>query len=445
MILILGGGLAGLSTAWHLGGEPHRVLEAEPLPGGLCRTREIDGFLFDYTGHLLHLRDPRIIRLVDELLPGELELVERDARIRTRGVTLPFPFQANLHGLPPDLVADCVIGFVQSLGTPVPEDPRGSFAAWSQAVFGRGISDAFMLPYNHKLFRRAPDAMTADWVSWAVPRPSLEQVVRGALGIESRGLGYNPSFRYPARGGIGALPRALARRVEHLRSGAEAVAVDLDRRRVHLRDGETIAFDTLVVTTPLPRFLRMVRGGPPGLAAQADRLDWSVVACLNLGVERASLADGAHWIYFPDPDVPFYRVGFPSNFSRTVAPRGMSSMYVEFGLGRDEPFDAQGLERAALAALRREGILEPEDRVPVRDWVRIDPGYVIFDRARQEVLARVVPALEERDVHLIGRYGAWTYSYMERALLDGLELARRLTSPRDGCGRRCVADTESPT
>jgi hypothetical protein len=58
--------------------------------------------------------------------------------------------------------------------------------------------------------------------------------------------------------------------------------------------------------------------------------------------------------------------------------------------------------------------------------VRIDPGYVIFDRARQEVMSRVPPQLEGCGVHLIGRYGAWTYSYMERALLDGLELAEKL-------------------
>src|SRR5688572_14130370 len=106
MILVLGGGLAGLSTAYHLGAAPHLVLEAESSPGGLCRSRLVDGFTFDYTGHLLHLRDERIVRLVDELLPGAFEQIARRASIRMRGVTLEFPFQANLHGLPPELVAE---------------------------------------------------------------------------------------------------------------------------------------------------------------------------------------------------------------------------------------------------------------------------------------------------------------------------------------------------
>lgn len=420
MILILGGGLAGLTTAYHLGERRHLVIEAESSPGGLCRSREVDGFTFDYAGHLLHLRDERIIRLVDELLPGAFNTVERRAMIRSRGATVPFPFQANLHGLPLELVADCLTGFVESMETAVPGEAEASFEEWSLAVFGRGISDAFMFPYNRKLFRRDARDMTADWVSWAVPKPSLREVVRGALGVENRGMGYNPEFRYPKRGGIGILPRTLAERVPDIRLGARAVGVDLEAKVVRLQDGDRLSYDELVVTIPLPAFLKMT-GGDAG-----DRLDWSVVGCINLGVEREHIADGAHWIYFPDPEVPFYRVGFPTNFSDAVAPPGTSSMYIEFGLKKDEPFDSQRLEETAVAALRREGILDERDRVIARDSVRIDPGYVIFDGARQDVLASAVPELESRGVHVIGRYGAWTYSYMERALMDGMELAARL-------------------
>ncbi|MDX1389345.1 MAG: FAD-dependent oxidoreductase, partial [Acidobacteriota bacterium] len=245
MILILGGGLAGLSTAYHLGDTPHLVLEAEREGGGLCRSREIDGFVFDYTGHLLHLRDPRAIELVERLLPDTFRTVARRAFIRSRGATLPFPFQANLHGLPAEVVADCITGFVESMGTPVPEDPRVSFHEWSLAVFGRGISDAFMFPYNTKLFRRDPRRMTADWVSWAVPKPNLEEVVRGAVGVRNEGMGYNSTFRYPATGGIEVVPRVFAERVEHVRYDARVKRVDLGRREVVLASGEAHGYERL--------------------------------------------------------------------------------------------------------------------------------------------------------------------------------------------------------
>ncbi len=432
MILILGGGLAGMSTAMHLGKREHLVLEAAESPGGLCRTRDVNGFLFDYTGHLLHLRNERIIGLVDELLPDAFDTIERRARIRTHGVTLPFPFQANLHGLPREVVSDCLAGFAESLAVPVPDDPGVSFEEWSLAVFGRGISDTFMLPYNCKLFCRRPSEMTADWVSWAVPKPTLREVVDGALGVQNEGMGYNSTFRYPKRGGIGVLPAAVASRVEHMRLGRRVVEVDLDRRAVVTAGGERYGYDELVMTLPLPQFLQMARGGPAGLPERAAKLDWSVVACWNLGIDREDVADGAHWIYFPDGNAPFYRAGFPTNFSKTVAPAGTSSLYVEFGLPRGERPDKQGLEREARAALEREGILRADDRVLASDWIVIDPGYVIFDRDRRQVLEELVPELERFGVHLIGRYGAWTYSYMERALLDGYEVAQRIET---GVGR----------
>ena len=426
MIVILGGGLAGLATAYFLGRRPHVVLEGDDTAGGLCRSRTVEGFTFDYTGHLLHLRDPRIVPLLDELWPGVFEVVARRAAIRTRGVTLPFPFQANLHGLPADVVADCILGAAEAASTPVPDDPGVSFRDWSIAALGKGISDAFMFPYNSKLFRRDPSDMTADWVSWAVPRPNLAEVVRGALGLGNEKMGYNATFRYPKRGGIEVVPKAFERRLTTVRYRARAVAVDLDRKIVTLEGGETLGYERLVSTIPLPRLLAMAVGGGFDGAALAPRLDWSVVGCLNLGLARPDVGGGVHWMYFPDADAPFYRVGFPHAMSGGVAPPGTSSLYVEFGLRRDEPADPAALERATLQALAREGIVDPADRVVARDWIRIDPGYVIFDRARQEVMASVLPRLAALGISTIGRYGAWTYSYMERAILDGLETAEAL-------------------
>ena len=76
-------------------------------------------------------RDAREIKnaLVDELLPGALETVERDARIRTRGVDLPFPFQANLHGLPQEVVSDCLVGFADGIAQEM-SARKGSTQIW---------------------------------------------------------------------------------------------------------------------------------------------------------------------------------------------------------------------------------------------------------------------------------------------------------------------------
>src|SRR6478672_2135158 len=110
-VVILGGGLTGISAAYHLK-RPWLLLEKEARLGGHARTDVTRGFHFDKTGHWLHLRDPYTKGLVADLLPDQMVPVERKARIFSHGVLTRFPFQANLHGLPPGVVSECLLGFL---------------------------------------------------------------------------------------------------------------------------------------------------------------------------------------------------------------------------------------------------------------------------------------------------------------------------------------------
>lgn len=49
-VVILGAGLAGLSSAYHLDAD-YEIYEKESEVGGLCRSRSVNGFVFDYAVH----------------------------------------------------------------------------------------------------------------------------------------------------------------------------------------------------------------------------------------------------------------------------------------------------------------------------------------------------------------------------------------------------------
>src|SRR3954468_19971889 len=110
-VLIIGGGLAGIAAGRALGTRAH-ILESQNRLGGLARSEVIDGFWFDWTGHWLHLRTPKWKSEVERLLPGGLLTIERQARIYSNGAFTAFPFQVNTFGLPPDVIADCLKGFI---------------------------------------------------------------------------------------------------------------------------------------------------------------------------------------------------------------------------------------------------------------------------------------------------------------------------------------------
>ena len=114
-VLIIGAGLAGLSAGYHLGNQHHIIAEAEDRVGGLCKSFHVDGFHFDCTGHLIHFRTPEGKKIISELVSGKIQEHQRRSAIYLQGRYTDYPFQANTYGLPPEIIKDCVHGFVQTL------------------------------------------------------------------------------------------------------------------------------------------------------------------------------------------------------------------------------------------------------------------------------------------------------------------------------------------
>lgn len=419
-VVILGAGLTGLSCAYHLGEHRYDLFEAADAPGGLCRTRKAAGFQFDYTGHLLHLRDEYVTRLVlKELLPGVFRRHPRRAHVYSHGRFTPYPFQANTHGLPLEVVRECVVGFVNA---PRINRPR-NFHDWAMTTFGPGIFEHFMRPYNEKLWRVPLTELGHEWCSWSVPRPSLEQIVDGAIGNVNRGMGYNATFHYPRSGGIEVLPQAFADRcVEPVQTHHEAVAVDVRRKRVRFENGREAQYDRLVSTIPLDELLAITRDGPADWRLIPRHLRRVPILALNLGV-RGSFLKGKHWVYFPEPAFPFYRVGVATNFEPALAPNGCAALYVEVSLGRPD-VDIGPIVKQSIEALVRLGM---PSEILVRDAIVIPCAYVVYDRERRRLVPKVLRDLRRHDILSTGRYGAWQYSYMERAILDGREAASWLS------------------
>ncbi len=426
MKVIIGAGLTGLAAARYLRGSC-RVYEKEQDAGGLCRSVVADGFTFDYTGHLLHLRDASLRRRIMRMLPDTFENITRNAAVYCCGTFLPYPFQANLYGLPREVVAECLTSFVRACRTGKKTSARNDFRDWVTGCFGESIARLFFIPYNEKLWQSDLRELTSEWAGWSVPRPSLDEVVRGALGITATGMGYNATFLYPRAGGIGVLPEALCRGVRSVAYGKELASVNLADRTVGFADGESVAYEHLVSTIPLPDLLGRVEDLPRRYRDTARGLRYVSVHNLNIGINRERITP-YHWIYFPEHDFPFYRVGCYTNFTPAMAPRGTSSLYIEISAKPDTPVSFGHLLDASLEGLHRCGIMKKGDRIVSACFKTIPHAYVLYDRFRERRLPRIMTYLASRNVTSAGRYGGWEYSSMEDALHAGMHIADRLSA-----------------
>jgi protoporphyrinogen oxidase len=420
-VLVLGAGLTGLSAAVELerSGVPYRLIERLARAGGHAVTTFDEGYRFDRTGHLLHLRDEALRSEVLDWLGGDCREITRRSAIWSNGVYTRYPFQANTFGLPAVVANECVLGFVKAHFSPERKEPK-NFEEFCLTHFGEGITRHFMLPYNSRLWGVAPSEITSAWCQRFVPLPKLEDVIAGAVGLNDRELGYNQRFLYP-RLGIGELPRALERRIARLELGRTPRRIDLARRVVEL-DDERIPFDVLLSSVPLPVLLELLAPVPEHVRAAAARLRATHLYYLDLALERPPRTD-FHWAYVPEPRYPFYRVGCYTHFSPDLAPPGAGSLYVELA-DRAEPVLEQ-VTAEVVRGLVEMGVLAGPSDVRFARLRRIDFAYVIFDHAYYDALAVIQPFLEEQRLVSTGRYGGWNYSSMEDALMMGRAGAAR--------------------
>jgi len=427
-VLVLGGGLSGLSTAFHLH-RPWLLVERESRVGGLVRTEVMHGgFRFDPTGHWLHLRDPGMKTLVHErLLRDGLVTVARRAAVLTRGVFTRFPYQVNTHGLPAEVVAENLLGFVEATvgegGRALREREPGNFEEFILRHLGTGFAKNFMVPYNTKLFGVPPRELSAAWCGRFVPKPTLKEVVDGALGLGSDALGYNATFVYPKEGGIEGLARGLHGALSggEVKVSTEPTALDWEHKVARLSDGSEVAWSSLVSTIPLPRLVELLHRVPDEVHAAARRLRATDVTWVAVGV-RGPNVQPWHWVYTPEPEFTTYRIGSPSAVFPGTAPAGTSSFYVEYS----GPRSPEACARAAVEDLVRARMIASAADVLFTEPRVIRNAYVLYDAHYGSARQTVLDFLTRAGIRTAGRYGNWEYSSMEDALLGGRAAAEQI-------------------
>jgi UDP-galactopyranose mutase len=463
--LILGAGPTGLSAAYHYGAGSV-VLEREAKVGGWCRSIEDTGFTFDHAGHIMFSDDPYVQDLYRLLLGDNVHWQEREAWIHSNGVYTRYPFQGALHGLPPEVLRECLVGAIEArfgalarsgdeidvaadvkdccadatgIGShealDACEEPPRNFEEFIHRTWGAGVAKHFAIPYNRKLWTIPLCEMETSWLGGRVPLPDLEEMIEGALQPVPKPMGPNARFGYPLRGGFQALMNGflpLLRADLVLQANVERVSPLL--RAVTLADGRRFHYDTLVSTLPLPVLIAaMGEEAPAEIRRAASELRHVSIRCVNLGVARPHLSN-RHWIYFPE-DTVFHRVFLQGNASPHCNPPGGFGLTCEISYSPTKPLPVVGaaLTERCVQDCIRVGLLDPSDALLTSNQLDMPYAYVVYDHGRAERVAKIRTWLANFDIILAGRYSEWEYYNSDHAFIAGkkaAETAQRLATTR---------------
>lgn len=426
--LVVGGGISGLAAERALQEKDLKpvLLEHCPSLGGLTRTVEVGSFCFDYTGHFLHLKrynTPAGVPFA-ALNNDDWELVDRRAYCFVANKLITSPIQYNLAELPPAEFEACLRSYEQRPS--LPSKGEISFRQFIVSGFGQYLADIFLIPQNEKTMALSLDRLSNRAIRRFFPLPD-EQRIRAGMRGEKSTQEYNSSFWYPKNGGIQRLVDGIAVGLQDVRVNQQVVEVDLDRRHVRTGSGETFAFDQMFTSMPLLDFCRICN--EPELIRHSATLSHSTTICINIGIRgpvAPSLQD-VHWVYVPDRNIPFYRVGCYSNISAGTCSVGFNSLWVEVGVPHEKIDDINlinDLEPRVIKALVSLGWLDPKSVVCTATHI-MRCAYVYHTPQRDDAVNEINQRLAEAKIYPIGRYGLWDYTSMEDSIVSAITAVER--------------------
>ena len=421
---ILGGGISGLFTAYYLGGDVE-VLEADSTIGGLSRCFGGAGFRSDIGGHILFSKDKEALAHELAVLGDNRRQGVRANKILYKGLHVKYPIENGIDQLPKEEIVEILHSFVAN---PHKEKPT-NFREWMYHVFGDGLTDKYLLPYNTKIWKTPAEEMSLEWVD-RVPRPPLLDLIKTGVGIQTEGYTHQLYFHYPKVGGFESLPRAVAAKLgDKVTTGFRVTAL----RRVDGgwavvgANGEERRYRTLVATIPIGTLFDALGDVPAPVREASSALRYNSLRVVLVGVKGTDLPAYTA-LYVPDPASLYHRVCYNQVFSPDMVPPGHSSVSCEITVGPGSDLDSWSDERVidrTVDDLVRDGVIE-RDKVVHKQVHRERYAYVIYTTGYSDRVRAIRAFTESRDIHLAGRFAEFQYVNTDACVRRALDLARQL-------------------
>jgi protoporphyrinogen oxidase len=423
---ILGGGISGLFTAYFLGGDCE-ILEGDDRVGGLARCFGGEGFLSDIGGHILFSKDKEALAHELAVLGDNVRTGFRANKILYKGLHVKYPFENGIDQLAPEERAEILHDFVENPHKAKPTN----FREWMFHVFGDALTNKYLLPYNEKIWKTAPEEMSLEWVD-RVPRPPLMDLIKTAVGVPTEGYTHQLHFQYPERGGFESLPRAVASRV------ASKITTGFRVSKLRKIDGgwavvsttgEERRYRQLIATIPIGTLFDALGDVPADVSAAAAGLRYNSLRVVLVGTNPGKLSDYTA-LYVPDPKSLYHRVCYNHVFSPNNCPPGCHSVSTEITVSPGSDLDSWTDQRVidrVVDDLVRDSVVRRED-ICHRQVHRERYAYVIYTQGYSGRVKVIRDFTQARGIHLAGRFAEYQYVNTDACVRRALDLSRELRS-----------------
>jgi protoporphyrinogen oxidase len=419
-IVVIGAGVAGLAAAFHAGqaGREVKVLEAKDRWGGLLDHFMVDNFRFDSGVHFAFSSNEEFRALIEKT---EYKIHKPEPYNYEQGQWLKHPVQNNLYPLPVDDKVKAIKSFIER---PAQTAGHENYRQWLDQQFGTIIASRYPARYTEKYWTVKAENLSTEWVGNRLYRPSLDEVLFGALSDQTPQTYYLQEMLYPRRGGFRAFLDPLVPNLD-LQLNSQVVKVDQHKKYVELKSGSREYYNLLVSSAPLPELILMMDSVPATVLEAAASLWATSTALVSLGFDQPEA--GKHlWFYIYDQDIYPSRVHAPYRKAAENAPQGCSSLQFEIYYSRHRPLPAspEGLIEHVIAATEKMK-MAPRNAVKVADYRVLPYSFVVFDLGMAAKRDHVLDYIRQCGIFPVGRFGLWDYLWSDQSYLSGCRIAEQ--------------------
>ena len=432
-VVILGAGLSGISTAYFLQDfdwvESVTLLEKESRPGGLCRTIEKDGYLYDIGPHILFSKDKEMLELMLSVLEEKNDL-KRSNKILYKQRQVQYPFENDLSKLPEEDLKYCINEFNHN---PYEDYEATNMIQFFLKTFGEGITNCYLRPYNEKIWKYDPAFMNTSMVD-RIPKPTQEEIQRSAAGETVDGYLHQLYFSYPTTGGIESVPNGFLRKLRpqkchvYTEKAVTGVRKNDDGYSIQVEDGSTYEADLVISTMPVQALTEAFSGVPDDIHKCVDGLRYNSIA-ISFVRTPYDLCGENYAFMIPDRNVIFHRIS-KMDFLGSAYHHGNEATYmVEVTYRKNDKVDAMSDEEFRSKICRGMvdiGFAHNEEDVSILDITKYEYAYVIYDLNHSANMEKIRNYYRTQGVVLNGRFGNFEYWNMDRILRESFELSKRL-------------------
>ena len=332
-VVIIGAGPAGLTAAYELSknGRSAVVLEGDNVVGGIARTVDYKGYLFDIGGHRFFSKWEEVNQLWREILGDKLLERQRTSRIlyRKRFFLYPLKLADVIQGMGFEESLRIVRSYVYAVCSPF--ERKRALEQWVCNRFGARLYRAFFKTYTEKVWGVPCSEIHADWAAQRIKGLSFLSAIRGAIfhGRKTHVKSLISSFHYPERGPgqmWETLTERLRERGQSVLLGHRVVRICHEAGRVtqvvtrSSSGEESFSGSDFISSMPIRSLVRALHPAPPAEVRQAaESLRYRDFLTVVLIVNRKDVMPD-NWIYIHEPSVKVGRIQNLKNWSPAMVP-----------------------------------------------------------------------------------------------------------------------------